>query len=348
MDWLVGTSKQGLHTKLLMCSHDGQIDSVDAASLAMHGLPKSKKTERLVFTGEISEWSRTSGEKYLKALRIRLPQSQANAHSVYVHKLDNGTNLHVPALALIRAFFKPHKLSLPVLFTQAGIDLLGFVDFSAEPPSVVLDSNPGRYARCADGDSLCEPLRWAHTSHSGKNCARSIYVNGASGRIELDLPQGEFRLVMHGVRKGRELFVTKVTVISINVVAQDSITGSDESFTFHRLASKDRKVKVLKDFPLIPLREDQQVALTDAEWQRVKGLVTNKRSRSMRYCRRQLLDLMLEKLSSKRSWEVMAQRSGIPEFSLTTTFRRWGLEGRFTKVLDELTQMRLDAGSRPV
>lgn len=348
MDWLVGSTLHGLHQQFVVSSRDGQGAIVDASSLARNGLPQPSETSRLVVTGELGTWSRTNGEKYLRALRIKLPVDQSNAHTVFVHQFSEKICIHVPALAIIRGFFKPHRLLFPALFRPASIGLLGFVDYSLDPPQVVLDSNPRKFGKLADEDSFGEPLRWAHTSHSSRKCAQSIHAYSSTGRIDLDLPKGEFRLVMHGLKKGRNLFVTKLTVISVKVAADDSISGQDENFTFHRMASEDRKATALSEFPQIPLRDGAQAELSDSEWQEIEGLLLGKAKTAQRYSRRLLLDIILEKLTSKRSWEAIAKSSGIPEFFLTTTFRRWDLDGRFEKVLEALAGMRSGSSSTTV
>lgn len=346
MDWLVGSMWHGLHQQFVVSSRDGQGECVDANYLARNGLPQPSETSRLVVTGEFGTWSRTNGEKYLRAFRIKLPVDQSNSHTVFVHQLTEKICIHVPALAIIRGFFKPHRLLFPAMFLPASIGLLGFVDYSLDPPQVVLDSNPRKFEKLADVDSCSESLRWAHTSHSSRKCAQSIHEYSCRGRIDLDLPKGEFRLVMHGLKKGRNLFVTKLTMISVKVAADDSISGHDENFTFHRMASEVRKVTALSEFPQIPLRDGVQAALSDSEWRQIEGVLLGKVKTTPRYSRRLLLDIILEKLTSKRSWEAIAKSSGIPEFFLTTTFRRWNLDGRFAKVLEALTGMRSGSSSR--
>lgn len=340
MNWVVGACQEGGQQKFLMLSKEGGYTNVGVESLATHGTPNPAPTERVIFTGDLSSWVRTSGDLYLQGCGIQLPVGMTNRHSVFIHQLDDGTNVHVPALVLIRGLFRPHRLLLPVIFTPGNVDLLGFVDYSRSSPAVVLNAQPEKYVNRLELDSRYEPLRWLHSSRSARNGAHSVYTNSLNGHLHLCLPHGEFRLVLHGLRVGSNLFVTKVTATSVTVPPGDCVAKAEQTFIFHRMASSDRKVTALSDFPPVPVLQGNQVMLTGVEWQRIEPLLGSRGNRRQRHCRRDMLDVMLQKLSSGSSWKSMTKTSGIAEVNLTTTFRRWQLDGRFSNVLAELALIR--------
>lgn len=162
--------------------------------------------------------------------------------------------------------------------------------------------------------------------------------------MDLTLHLGRFKLVMHGRRVGSELFVTKVTMISVSVEAADSVTGTGLSYVFHRMAGQERKVPALATLPPIPTRADGMVTLSGSEWLDIEPLLNSSQRREKAHSRRALLDVMLQKLSSGRSWKAMSRESGFIETNLTTTFRRWQRDGRLGSVLERLKHAREGGG----
>lgn len=336
MNWVTSVRQVGGQQQFLVVAKDGSTDHVLAESLTTVGIPSADSLERMVYTGGISTWTRTPSSRYAQAFGYAAPHENLMGHSVFCHQLDDGTSVHVPALVFIRALFKPHRLILPVVFSPGNIDVLGFVDYSSDPPVVIVDREREKYLDHRKAEDRYEPLRWLHSSRSARACCQSVFTNSLNGRIDLALPQGQFRLVMHGHRVGSELFVTKATVISVNVGAADCITGSELTYVFHRMASPERKVAALSTYASIPTRADGMVILSGSEWSDIEPLLNSNRRRERKYSRRELLDVMLQKLSSGRSWKAMSRNSGFVETILTTTFRQWQRDGRLARVLERL------------
>lgn len=78
-----------------------------------------------------------------------LPADVENRHDVFTFAIDEKLTAHVPALALMRAFFKPHHCVLSAVFCPTSLDALSFVDYCQDPPVVVLDNVPERGKRFA-------------------------------------------------------------------------------------------------------------------------------------------------------------------------------------------------------
>lgn len=344
MDWVTSARQESGRLDFSVVSQDGSEEQVQVGSLANVGLPTTRSLERAVYTGGISAWTRASPDKYLQAFGFSAANQLSAGHPVYCHVLDDGTTLHVPALALIRALFKPHRLVLPVVFSPGNIDVLGFVDYASTPPVVVLDKEREKYLDRREVEGRYEPLRWLHSSRSARDCSQRIFLNALSGCVDLALPLGQFRLVMHGRRVESELFVTKVTIISVSVEATDSVTGTIQSYVFHRMAAAERKVPALSTLPPIPSRADGMVTLSCTEWVYIEPLLNGNNRREKAHSRRALLDVILQKLSSGRSWKAMSRDSGFIETNLTTTFRRWQRDGRLGSVLDRLKHVREGCG----
>lgn len=336
MNWVTSVRQVGGQQQFLVAAKDGSADYVLAESLATVGIPTSDSLERMVYTGDISTWTRIPSSRYAQAFGYAAPHENSMGHPVFCHQLDDETCVHVPALVFIRALFKPNRLILPVVFSPGNIDVLGFVDYSSAPPVVIVDSAREMHLDHREVEDRYEPLRWLHSSRSARACSQSVFTNSLNGCVDLALPQGQFRLVMHGHRVGAELFVTKATVISVNVEAADCISGNEQTYVFHRMVSPERKVAPLLTLPPIPARAGGMVTLSGSEWSDIEPLLNSNQRRKIIHSRRALLDVMLQKLSSGRSWKAMSRDSGFVETNLTTTFRRWQRDGRLARVLERL------------
>ncbi len=341
MCWVIGTCQVGGQRMFEVLSSTGQVEQVAADALATIDVPRgTAPSTRAVYEGDLSIWSRVAEDEYLQAFGIKLPQEVLNRHAVYSAQLADGTRILVPALALMRGFFRPNRLLMPRVFTPGNVDLMGFVDYSNDPPTVILDGETEKGLDKRDIASRYEPVRWMLSSTSAHRCAHSVYLHSLGGRLDLSLPQGRLRLVLHGRQVESTLFVTKVTVTSVTVPVEDSVTQSDHTYVFHRMAAEERTVTALAALPPVPVLQDGRVELTDSEWERIKPLLDSKRRNQTTHCRRDLLDTMLFKLSSGRSWKVVTRSSSFEETTLTTTFRRWQLDGRLHRVLSELMLLR--------
>ena len=215
---------------------------------------------------------------------------------------------------------------------------MGFVDYSCNPPNIVLDLDQGTNKRYAG--SCTELLSWIHTSHSARRSAQSVYLHSLDGCLDLALPLGEFRLVLHGKSVGSNIFVTKMCPISTRVQRGDSVAQTESSFFFHQMAAPSRKVIPLTELPVIPLRDGGKVALTDREWDSIHPILKSRQVQRQLYCRRDLLNSILLKLATGHTWKSISASCGITVLNLTATLRNWQFDGRFAKVLTELYQLR--------
>ena len=249
MSWAVGICQESRPQKFLMLSDEKELTHIDVTSLGKHGVPTPKATKRIVYTGNFSSWVRDSTDRYLKNFDIELPAAVTNRHAVFCFSLEDGTRVHVPALVLIRGLFKPSNWMPPAVFTPGNVDTLGFVDYSCDPPKVVLDLDQNTSQR--DAGSCAQLLSWIHTSHSARRSAQSVYQYSLDGSIDLALPLGEFRLVLHGTSVGSNIFVTKMCPISTTVRCEDSVAQTERSFFFQQMAAASRKVTPLTELPAI-------------------------------------------------------------------------------------------------
>lgn len=340
MGWALGAVQEAGQQKFMVLSEGGRVESVGTAALATEGMPCASLSKRVVYTGDISTWSSTTVDGYLQAFGVTVPAGLENRHDVFRSQLADGTTILVPALALMRGLLRPHRTLLSLAFTPSNVDTLGFVDYSSHPPTVVLDAEPESSVHIFAADVRFEPLRWFHASRSARQCAQSVYDHALNGQLGLHLPRGVFQLALHGLKVGSTLFVTKLNVTSVTVSPEDCVASVEQVFFFHGMATPERKVSSVSDFPVVPIRPGHHVALTDEEWAAVEPIFNSSCNVRQRHCRRGLLDAILLKLSSARPWKAVQQVSGFDKTTLTTTFRLWQLDGRLSRVLAELELLR--------
>ncbi len=274
-NWALGVSNIAPRS-IDIITANGQRRVVDLEALIKEGIPSSQKTNRLVFEGEFSSWQPGSADAYLAGLGIALPEGCENRHEVYTLVSDKGVTVHIPALVLMRAFFRPNHLLFRAVFAPAGIDLLSFVDYSTTPPTVVIDDRAcaKHLSKTVDGVSQDRALHWLQLSKSARKTAQSAYQNALlKGWLRVSLPQGRVRIAFHGQSTGEHLFATKAALVSVEVPELDSLTGAREEIIFHAMADAKRNPAASIRDITVPLHSDGQAEVTQAEWERIEPML---------------------------------------------------------------------------
>ncbi len=339
-NWALGVSSSAPRG-IDIITNTGQRSVVDLEALTKEGIPAPQKTKRLVFEGEFSSWQPGSADAYLAGLGLALPEGCENRHGVYTLVSDKGITVHVPALVLMRAFFKPNHLLFPAVFAPAGIDLLSFVDYSASPPAVVIDDRAcaKHLSKTAFGVSQDRALQWLQLSKSAKRMTHSACQNALRGWLKVSLPQGWVRIAFHGPSTGEHLFATKAALVSAEVSEGDSITGAREEIIFHAKADAKRNPAAsIRDIS-VPLHPDGRAELTQAEWNCIEPMLKGKRPKQAMHSQQDVLNAVLYKLASGLAWKKVAS-GNLTMTDLTSTFRRWVTSGRLDKVLAYLKVSR--------
>lgn len=225
------------------------------AVLTQRGLPKRRK-DRVLFETSFSRWEVASPDVYFTALSIELPAHVEVKHRVYRVLTADGLEVMVPALALMQAFFRPQAKVLTAAFSALNIDTQAFVDFVEEVPVVRTLFGAGVFSTGHEDQGIDRYLKWLMTSRSGRICAQSAHTHALHGWLDLDLPQGDFRLGANGVKVGNQLFVTELSVQSVAIPADDNLTGQAEVFYLNG------NTHVRVDLPSSVGAEP----LTDTEW----------------------------------------------------------------------------------
>lgn len=139
LKWAVGVSSSDPQTlKKFLKPTGGKAGSI-LKPRSRTEFPSRKGPAVKFFKEKSSSSKRRPAEQYLDGFRFALPNSTENRHEAFTLKTGAGVTIHVPTLVLIRAFFKPHHFLLPAVFSHAAVYRLSFFNYSATPPTVVID-----------------------------------------------------------------------------------------------------------------------------------------------------------------------------------------------------------------
>ncbi len=344
MEWALGVSLETSSIEVFTSNEGIEHRRIEEIARERIKLPRTTKPYRVLYEGSLSSWSLSDPGEYLAGVGIVLPEGCLNHHEVFKFTGNDGLTMHVPALVLMQAFFKPNRLLFPAAFTMAGSDLFAYVDYGQKPPTVVVDNlaYTRHISRCRESAAPNKPVEWLQLSKSAKQAMHSIYLAASTGALRMHLPLGDFRIALHGRRVGNRVFVTTATLIAMTIPAEDSVTETSEAMIFHSMADPLRKVKVSAGGIKIPLQSDGASSITDQEWQLIEPILTPKRkAQRVIHSRRDLLDAILLKLSSGMWWAKVPTK-GFKTPDLSWTFRSWKADGLFDQVLEILRITRAD------
>lgn len=330
MNWLLGVGVE--HNKLVAIALNEKGEQVPVAleNLVSTGTPsKTKSQKKSGLVTELRTWRLVEPSEYLEAYDIETPVGLRSEHQVYEFQVRD-TKVQVPAIVLMRALFVPSKHVLPMMFKPQAMDDIGYLngnDLEIQAAWV----KPGH--RCMT-DAIKNTLRWMFAFPSANEMANSVHENALRGRIDLKLPAATVRLSVRGKKIESTYYATEIVVSKIT--AQESPFSSlcDVS----SLVTETRGSAAKAPDESIPLREDQ-VALSDYEWQAVQPvLLANGRS-TAKHSQRDLLDAILWKLHSGMPWRKVVYKTG-SYVHASRAYRIWLERGTFNAALDLLRDMR--------
>lgn len=320
----------------------------EVRDLGVPDITRFCRLPRLPYEGEFSQWEEGEAEAYLEGLCLRIKGPVEHRHQVLVAPRENGKRIHVPALVLMRAFYKPAPIMFPALFHPVGMDLLSFVDGAKTPAEVVADGLGFRGCRQVKSqrDVAKKMLAWLQLSQSARVMTQSVWHNACDGYLGFSRPRGSIRISFHGVDQGHDFFATKAMLISVSVPAEDSLTGRGEQFFLHGMADPDVQSLASIKGVRVPLHRDGTARLAPIERELVEVVLRGGTHRSDRVLRWDVLDVVLEKLSTGGSWRSSTVGlKAISQSDASTAFQRWQSDGRLGKILKILEEVRAQEGA---
>jgi hypothetical protein len=345
MEFATNLAFENLRLTVYSVDQDGTTSSFPLSDLHKRGLPNCKKPARRRIETDLSEWKLIDGQAYLDAFGFKNIRVDDVNHQFFEVKSDRRTHV-VPALALLKAIFRPTKYFLPEMFWAHAMDRQCRLKFSPEGASVEIDAKwASRLAasECRDWSSL---FMWMIAYPSANSMAGSVHAQAMEGRFGLELPSAEMRIVLRGLTVGTTMFVTDVFIVEIT--PQDEPTFALQGWG-PVITLFDRKVPAGKqgDFGsrtsqfVVPRHANGAIDITDAEWAAIEPIIvgSQKKQRSFELSQREVLNGVLLKLVTGTPWKEVPYTAG-NWLNASSALRRWSLRGTFSTILSVLAESR--------
>jgi len=306
MEWTAGIDTSGGSFRAIVV-RNSESASLELPHLVSGGLPRGG-TKRKTVGSNLRTWQPVDATEYLSAFGLTDRDVKQNRHVVYEVK-SGDLRIQVPALVLMRAFFRPTKYLLPILFKAQALDHVRFLNFSTTPPSVEFYSRTwrnltGRYA------DVATPISWLSSFPSAIAFAASVHSNARDGRIAVSLPNAYASLSVWGHTRRRALMVTGAELLSLDAT-EDPLpwalghTKHIYERATHRHTGAPESLKVH-----IPARPNGSVDLSDAEWDAVRPILLSAGWKPTQHDPRAVLDGILRKLVFGTGWKTTSYLTG--------------------------------------
>lgn len=329
--------RRGRDLAVVVRGLDGSDTYVPMAALASDGLPTGLEKRRAETNFEA--WEEASAEVYASA--FGWPSRDAR-HKVWTVKVA-GTTFVIPALALMRAFFRPHAYVLDELFRPQGLD--GICTYSGSEV-VLVRSWPGAKVQSKLAYIL-EPLAWMYSFPSARQMASSVYQHAQAGVIGVELPRAAVRLTATGTTIDAHFYVTRLVVSAVEALEApfEFVQSPQRRFRF-KASALEHDAQVPRAAPAVdrlPLRNGE-FRTSDAEWKILQPLLnTSKRAR--RYDNRLILDGILEKVCTGKGWREVSYAAGT-YVTANRQYISWKSNGTWARICDVLGS-RATSGAKP-
>ncbi len=306
--------------------------------LGVHGLPDAGDARRRAEV-DFNEWEPASIAEYAGAFELNVPKG--HAHGVWAFQY-NRLRFVVPALALLRAMFRPNCDALPLLFRPQSLEDMCTYTGPGPHGHIALLGGFRNPNNARERVSIKEPLSWMYCFPSARAMWASAFNASHEGRLALNLPQASARMVLHGRMHAQNFYVTRLAFVSVTAQEDPFEFASDHTraICFHvmdeAMSSGFKRNKTRDDS--IGLRDGEH-ALSDEEWQMVKPIVVRGGS-GFKYDPRAIVDGVLAKQCQGTSWTETVYPRGIDHKTACIAFCRWQKNGRWPSVLEVLSESR--------
>jgi len=345
MELAMGLGFEGLQLTAFAVNQMGDTVGFSLKDLYKRGLPTCAKPTRRRIDTNLADWRVINGQSYLKAFGFTSCQATEINHQFF-EVLSERRIYIFPALALMRALFRPTKHLLPEMFMPQALDRQCRLAVSAEGTSVFVDAPWATTATKARRTDWMPLFSWMMAHTSANNMAGSIHANAMIGRFGLELPTAEMRIVFRGLKVDSTVFVTEVSVVRITTHEKPSIKLLDLPSTFSLFSrevplGKTGTFGSLTSQFTIPRHKTGEVALKDHEWVQIEPLILTANQTPMHTAlsQREILNGILEKLATGAPWKQITYTTGTWT-NAYSALRRWAAKGVFQSILRVLEESR--------
>jgi hypothetical protein len=311
MEWATSIRLEDYRLKAEIQHANGEIEIVGLEVLGSRGLPKPAIDRRKSLLTDFTSWKAGEIKEYTNALALgEVPDD----HQVFEFH-EKGKRYLVPALALMRGLFRPHRDVLHAMFLPQGLERISSPIIS-ESSCHAVPSDLWNVAGRRIVPSLLAPLAWMHAFPSANRMCSSVTEQALKGRIGLLLPNGTAKLVVRGVSQQETIYVTEITVIFI-VVAEEPCEFArlqSRNVMFHEsaIAAVNNGHERRTCDTNILLNADGTATLSDAEWKAIQPIIESRRATwiGRKYDSRLLLEGVLNKLATGVAWKAARYSAG--------------------------------------
>ena len=334
MAWATGVSFNGLTWEAHFLEPDGTTSVGPLTRLASDGVAVESGRCRQQIDTDFGTWERVPAADYREALGIASQPDKAVNDVVFQIRHSRG-RIVIPALVLIRAFFRPGREFIPELFRPQALSRIGHLADSATGPDIVLYGWNSSHRAKGYGD-LKAPLRWLYCFPSAFGMTHSVFEYAKRGTIGLDLPSGSAQMRVEGIERNGVLWSTAVRVSHVWTYEEPYEFAKNvlKTFTFW---SPSRRGSQFGDYGSIRRRSDGHLATSPEEWAAIQPILNPRRS--TRHDPRLIFDGILTKLDDKTPWAKTHYPVGT-YMNAVHAFRKWVTLGTFVPALAELNRLR--------
>lgn len=306
-------------------------------TLLDQGLPESG-TNHYRAAIDLSTMQPCSIEEY--AYSMGLPEAADAHHGAWTCKHEE-MRLVLPALALIRALIGEHPTCFSRLFRPQSLDdVYEFAPTNAMEQVRV--SNLLGPAKVTDRAELRRRLTWFACFPSARMAWASVFGHAKQGRLDIALPKLTVNAWLRGQRHKNNFYATKLQIQDVvaNERPFEFATHCATAIEFigdgRRIMQSTHSLQSLN----VPMRGELS-ALNDEEWERVRPLFSKDPSQEVN--RRQILDAILLKWSKNMTWSAIEEMLGKNEGTTSSYYYKWRIDGRISKLMDILREMRVSS-----
>jgi hypothetical protein len=342
MQWANGIAFKSGRFWAELSRSGGALELVRLKSLLFNGLP-DERTEQLSFETNFADWKSCDAAEYLGAWGKGYFSSTPTRHLVYALSVPRANlKILVPALAIIRAIFRP-TVMLPTLFTPQALDRACHLDLSCSPPRAVIDANWTASSLRKHRD-FSPILAWLKGFPSASRMTGSVHEHAREGVIGISLPDAISVMSVFGKRVDDALLVTKLWMRNVTAIEPPFPFAPDlPNRVFYR--NPNPLQHVASDRSII-LQEDGSVDVSDREWAVIEPILVSRDSRKRRHDPRLLFDGVLRKFALGRSWNKTPYRTGRRE-NAVYAYQQWKSAGAYSAAIEALRDLRSGYGSEP-
>lgn len=344
MEMAIGIGFEGNRLTGGVVTKSGELKTVQLKDLYRRGLPNAEKPTRRRIDTDFADWRKVEAQEYLKAFGFQLPNGIKNNHQVFETKTGN-RRFVIPVLALMRALFRPTKHLLPTMFLPQALDQVCRLSSSSGSFSLAIDAKwatEGVAPRHRDWSAL---LGWMLSHPTANAMAGSVHHQAMGGCLGMSLPNAHARVVLRGMDVGLDVFVTEVSVTTISPFDEPlfALSSLEKIITLHdRALQQGGTVAELSGKYKVPLNEAGSGELSNDEWSKIEPLLNNgrKRLRPFQLSQRDVLDGVLNKLSTSTPWKRVSYKVGNWQ-NASAAFQNWAARGTLDLILEVLGRTRM-------